>query len=90
MRSGAVFRRTRFVYVCFCVTVISLRFDNDCNKEATYLLTYFRVPPGNPVIRFTTQCYAEHGIAAARRPSSVCDVEVSACFYYFENNYTKT
>jgi len=32
---------TDILYMCvFCVTVISLCFDNDCNKEATYLLTY--------------------------------------------------
>jgi len=29
-----------FIYVCLCVIVISLRSDSDCNKEATYLLTY--------------------------------------------------
>jgi len=32
-----------FIYVCvYCVIVIALRSDSDCNKQATYQLTYLQ------------------------------------------------
>jgi len=34
------FLLTDILYMCIYVTVTSLRFVNDGNKEATYLLTY--------------------------------------------------